>query len=81
MNARTCFTRANHDSFIHSQTMVYWSMWDLQIGGVYMGLNSGGTRRLGERHFINLALYGHTILSQGHTILSQCQPGQGGVII
>ena len=48
-------------------------MWNLQIGGVHVGLNSGGTRRLGERHFINLALY-------GHIILGQCQP-QGDEII
>ena len=40
-----------------------------------MGLNSGGTKRLGERHFINLALYGHTMLgqcqSQGSEIISR----------
>ena len=35
-----------------------------------MGLNSRGTKRLGKRRFINLALY-------GHTILGLCQP-QGG---
>ena len=29
-----------------------------------MGLNSGGTKRLGERRFINLASYGHTILGR-----------------
>ena len=45
-------------------------MWNPQMGGVHVGLNSGGAKRLGERRFINLALY-------GHTILGLCQP-QGG---
>ena len=53
--------------------MICGSMWNPQIGGVNVGLNSGGTKRLGERHFINLALY-------DHTILGLCQP-QGGEII